>query len=97
MSNRIEDLSIAVETMPHCNARHEASPPIRETFRNQIVWEGVAESFALTGHPKPKRCSIWSYQNNGKTQYAVTMEIPPVESPQAAVKVAIAAEVRGKK
>jgi len=89
MSQRIDNLRLAVETMPHCNARHEASTPIRETFRNQIVCEGVVESFALTGHPKAKRCYGWSYQDNGETQYVLTLEIPPVESHITAVRVAI--------
>ena len=97
MSSRIGDLRITVETMHHCSTRHEATPPIRETFQNEIVWERVAESFAQTGHPKPKRCYVWSYQNNGETQNAFTMQIPPVESPITAVWVAIAAEARGKK
>ena len=96
MSKRIEDLRLAVETMNHCKARHEASTPIRETFRKETVWEGVVESFALTGHPKAKRCYAWSFQDKGETQYAITLEIPPVESPITAVRVAIVAAARRK-
>jgi hypothetical protein len=94
MSERIEQLRLAVETMHHCKARHEASTPILETFRNQKVWEGVVESFALTGHPKAKRCYAWSFQDNGESQYVTALEIPPVESPITAVRAAIAAEVK---
>jgi hypothetical protein len=98
MSKRVEDLRLAVETMEHCKARHEASTPIRETFRNQTVWgEGVVESFALTGHPKAKRCYAWGFQDKGETQYSITLEILPVESPITAVRIAIVAEARGKK
>ena len=35
MSKRIEDLRRSVETKHRSKARHEASTPIRETFRNQ--------------------------------------------------------------
>lgn len=73
-----------------------ASTPIRETFRGQTVWEGVVESFELTGHAKAKRCYAWSYQDKGETQYVITLEIPPVESPITAVRVAIVADVRNK-
>jgi len=58
---------------------------------------GVVESFALTGHPKAKRCYAWSYQDKGETQYVTALEIPPVESPITAVRAAIAAEVKGNK
>jgi hypothetical protein len=97
VSERIERLRLAVETMERCKARHESSTPIRETFRGQIVWEGVVESFALAGHTKAKRCYAWSYQDKGETQYVITLEIPPVESPITAVRVAIMAEIGGKK
>jgi len=53
------------------------------------VWEGVVESFALTGHPKAKRCYAWSYQDNGETQYVNVLEIPPVVSAKTAVQAAI--------
>jgi hypothetical protein len=94
MSERIEDLRLAVETMHRCKAAHEASTPIVETFRKQTVWEGVVESFALTGHPKAKRCYAWSFQDKGETRYVTALEIPPVESPITAVRASIAAEVK---
>ena len=94
MSERIEQLRLAVETMEHCKSSHESSTPIRENFRGQTVWEGVVESFALTGLPKAKRCYAWSFKDKGETQYAITLEIPPVESPITAVRVAIAAEAK---
>lgn len=97
MSERIEQLRLAVETMHRCKASHEASTPIRETFREQVVWEGVVESFAISGHPKAKRCYAWSYQDKGETQYVTALEIPPVESPITAVRAAIVAEAKGKK
>jgi hypothetical protein len=42
----------------------------------------------------------WSHldgDNDERTRFVALLEIPPVESPETAVKVAIAAEVRGKK
>jgi hypothetical protein len=60
-----------------------------ERFKKQTVWEGDVGSFALTGHPKAKRCYAWSCQDRGKTQYVNVLEIPPVVSPQTAVQAAI--------
>jgi hypothetical protein len=44
--------------------------------------------------------SAWSHldgDNDERTRFVAVLEIPPVESPETAVKVAIAAEVKGKK
>jgi hypothetical protein len=90
MSKRIENLRTAIEAMHGCKATHERSALIVEKFNKQTVWEGIVESFALTGHPKAKRCYAWSYQDNGETQYVNVLEIPPVVSPQTAVQAAIA-------
>jgi hypothetical protein len=63
-------------------------------FDGKTVWEGVVESFALTSHPKAKRCYAWSYQDKGETQYVNVLEIPPVVSPQTAVQAAIIKDVK---
>jgi hypothetical protein len=48
----------------------------------------------IEGHPKAKRCYAWSFLENGQPQYTTVLEIPPVDSPESAVKVAIAAKGR---
>jgi hypothetical protein len=95
MSERIETLRNAVETLHHSKASHKMSSPILETFRGQRVWEGVVESFALSGHPKTKRCYAWSFMEKGEPQYVTALEIPPVELPITAVRAAIAAQQKG--
>ena len=91
MSERIENLRTAIETLHKFNAAHERFVPVVEMFGDKTVWEGVVESFALSGHPKAKRCHAWSYQDKGRTKYVNVLEIPPVISPQTAVRVAILA------
>jgi hypothetical protein len=47
------------------------------------------------GHPKAQICYAWSYYDDkGETQYTTVLELPPVDSPESAVKVAIAASAR---
>jgi len=92
VSERIERLRDAVETMHHCKAQHIASNPVRESFQGQVAWEGVVETFDLNGHPKAKRCYAWSFRENGEPKYTTVLEIPPVNSPESAVKVAIASK-----
>ena len=94
MSERIDKLKTAIEAMHRCAARHVASEPVIELFRGEVAWDGVVETFALTGHPKAQRCHAWSYEDNGETQYVTVLELPPVDSAETAVKVAIAAKAR---
>jgi hypothetical protein len=96
MSARIENLRAAIETMHSCKAAHERSVPVVEMFGTKTVWEGVVESYALTGHAKAEHCYAWSYQDKGETQYVTVLEIPPVVSPQTAVRASIIAETKEK-
>ncbi len=73
------------------------SVPVREVFQGRLIWEGPVEVFTLTGHPKAKRAYAWSHKSgkdDSGERFVAVLEIPPVESAQDAVKVAIAHEVR---
>ena len=67
----------------------------REVFQGQTAWVGIVEEFALTGHPKATTCYAWSYRDGGTTHTTTVLALPPVDSPEIAVKVAIAAEAKG--
>src|SRR5688572_13936971 len=94
MSDRLEKLRDAVQVMHRCSAVHVESVPVVEMFRSQKVWEGVVEVFDLTGHPKAKRCYAWSYPDGKETRFVAVLEVPPVESPQTAVRAAIVAQTK---
>ena len=91
MSDRIAKLQDAIEAMHRCKAVHVSSEVVIELFRGEVAWDGVVETFDLTGHPWAKRCYAWSYEDKGETQYVTVLELPPVDSPETAVKVAIGA------
>lgn len=90
VSERIENIRQAVEAMHHCTATHERSVLVKKMFGTQTAWEGVVESFAPAGHPKAKRCYAWGFEDAGETRDIGVLELPPVESPQTAVRIAIA-------
>jgi len=95
VSPRISKIKDAIEVMHHCTARHVASEPVIELFNGEVAWDGVVETFRLVNHPKAQRCYAWSYEDEkGETQYTTVLELPPVDSPESAVKVAIAAQAR---
>jgi len=95
--NYIARLQSTVEHLHKCGAIHCASVPVHEVFRGQTVWEGEVEVFDLIGHPQAMRAYGWSHAD-GKDdldeKFVTVLEIPPIESAQTAVKVAIAADIQ---
>ena len=94
MSERIENIKKAVERHAGCRATHVESNPVMEGYLNQIIWEGVVEIFDLDGHPKAKRAYGWQFWKGRNAQYTAVLGIPPVDSPNAAVRASIAAEAK---
>lgn len=82
------------------DSKHVESVQVEEVFGGRTIWKGIVEVFTLTGHPKAKRAFAWSHRsgkNDADERFVAVLEIPPVVSPETAVKVAIAAEVKTKK
>lgn len=92
---KIKSLQDAIKAMHGCDSRYVESVPVVERFENKIAWHGTVEVFDLIAHPKAKRAYAWSYRDGDENKTIAVLEIPPVDSPQSAVKVAIAS--RGKR
>ena len=68
---------------------------VHEFFQGRTAWQGTVEIFDLIGHEKAKRAYAWQYQDGPEEIKTVAvLEIASVDSPQTAVKVAIAAKAR---
>jgi hypothetical protein len=88
------ELKTAIETQHDGIATFAQSVPVRETFKGQLVWEGIVHVFDLAGNPKATRAYAWSSPIEGSTKrrFFAVLGIPPIKSPVDAVKVAIIAE-----
>jgi hypothetical protein len=87
----LETLTRAVSAMEGCPCSHLGTSKVHEQMDGQTVWKGEVETFALQGHPSAKRAFAWSYvDDQGETQFVSLLEQPPVNSPRAAVQIAIA-------
>ena len=94
MANKeyIERLRQVIFHLHKADARHVATFPIEEMFRNETIWKGDVEMFALTGHPKAKYCYGWTY---GEPEEFITiLELPPVTDAQSAVKVGVSYQIK---
>ena len=91
----LQSIQSAIKAQHGCDSRHVESVPVHEVFQGQTAWQGTVEVFDLTGHNKAKRVYAWQYQDDdNRTKTVTVLEIPPVDSAQTAVKVAIAAKGR---
>lgn len=91
----IEELKAAILNVHHAQATHVETVPVVEEFQGETVWQGEVEVFDIRGHPKAKRCYGWGYStDDDQRRYVAVLELPPVTSPQTAVKAAIVAEIK---
>ncbi|MGH9617051.1 MAG: hypothetical protein ACRD28_09950 [Acidobacteriaceae bacterium] len=97
MTAYIEELEGVIHKLHGATATHIRSVPVKETIQGQTVWDGVVEVFDLTGHPKANRIYAWSHDTDDPAnpkRYVTVLHIPPVVSPETAVRAAIAQEFR---
>jgi hypothetical protein len=86
-----KDLKKAIEKLHNCHASHIEDTLVIEKFNSEIVWEGTVSIFELKGHLKATRCYAWSSPIEGSTKrrYYTVLHIPPVDSPEKAVRASI--------
>jgi hypothetical protein len=91
------ELKKAVESQHGGRASLVQTVPVSDSFEGQPAWHGTIAVFELAGHPKATRPYAWTRKlPDGKTRTYAVLNIPPVDSPVAAVRAAIVAEQRAK-
>ena len=64
-------------------------------FRGEVVWDGVVEVFALSGHPNATQAYAWSHETaDVGRRYVAVLQVPPVDSAGDTARAAIVAEHR---
>jgi len=96
MSDYIGELQAVFAKLHNCNAEYVETVPVVEEFQGETIWQGDVEVFDIRGHPKASRGYGWGYiaSEGGGRRYFTVLELPPVDSPQAAVKAAIMSEIK---
>ena len=93
----INELQDVIHRLHGAKAMHVKSVPVKETFKGQIIWLGTVEVFKLKGHPKTDKAYAWAHDTDDplhpKRQVTV-LHVPPITSPELAVRAAIAKEYR---
>lgn len=97
MSDYIEEIQAVFLSLHGCSATYVETVPVLEEFQGQTVWQGEVEVFELSGHPKAKIGYGWGYsvgENDQGRRYITVLQLPPVDSPQTAVKAGIMQEIK---
>lgn len=90
----ITALQDAIRAMHGCESKYERTEHVHEVFDGKTAWDGIVRVFTLIKHPKADCCYAWSYREGNEIKSVAVLKIPPVDSPQSAVKVAIASKAR---
>jgi hypothetical protein len=93
---KITELKNAIRATHGCESLHVKSVPVKEVFKGETAWKGTVEVFDLVGHPKAKRAYAWTYRDGDQNKTITVLGVPPVDSPESAVKVAIASKAQRK-
>ena len=96
MTDYIGELKEAIRLLHSCEAEHVETVSVNETFQGQPVWQGEVEVFNLRGHPTARRAYAWSHETDKGKRYVAVLELPPIDSPRAAVRAAIVEEAKRK-
>lgn len=69
---------------------------VNEQFGEQTAWEGTVSVFSID-HPEADTCYAWSSPIEGseRRKFYAVLKVPPVDSPEAAVRAAIVSDYRG--
>ena len=93
--NYIKALQEAIRKTHGCESKHTGSVPVEEEFKGQTIWSGVVEVFEIINHPMTSVCYAWAHhleKGKAKSRYVTVLKIPPVISPETAVKASIIAD-----
>ena len=91
MSALMDKLKTAAEQAKGCKMRHVESVPVVETFRGQVIWEGVVEVFEVPANPVEK-IYAWAVEGEKEPQYVTVKYGPPVMNALTAVRVWLVAQ-----
>jgi hypothetical protein len=96
MSDYIAEIQSVFLKLHGCDATYIETVPVVEEFQGKTIFQGDVEVFDLVGHPKATRGYGWGYTTteSGGRRYFTVLELPPVDSPQTAVKAAIMSEIK---
>lgn len=93
------DLKTAVEGLLNCRATFDLEEAVESYNGTELAWKGRVSVFQIEGNPNASICYAWSESIKGsdKRRFFTVLKIPPVDSPEAAVRASIMADYNASK
>ena len=91
-----DELLKAIERLHDCQAKYLHTVAVKEIFQDQTAWEGDVHIYKLEGHEDTDTCYAWvsPIEGSEKQKIYAILHIPPVDSPEKAVKASIVSDYR---
>jgi hypothetical protein len=93
----IEELKDAIRHLYNTEPVYVETVPVKEVFQDQVVWEGEVEVFDLPESSEADRVYAWAHdtdRDDEPRRTVTVLHIPPVTSPEKAVKASIVRDYR---
>ena len=92
----VEGLRKAIRNLHGCDSTWIQAVRVKETFKDETVWDGLVQIFNLIDHPKAMRCYAWSHaiDESTKRRFVAVLHQEQVTSPGAAVRASIVPQAR---
>ncbi len=94
MEDYLEELRDAIRRLHGLESEYVESVPVVEEFEGRTMWEGDVSVFKVSGHPQTDTAYAWKDQQGDKKRFVAVLKLPPVDSPQLAVRAAVVASIR---
>lgn len=92
----LEEPESAIAKLHRCGVEPVETAPVEVFLGEKPAWTGNVTVVEATGEPKAKRRNAWGFPSEvGALEAIANLGIPPVDSPEMAVRFAIASQPRG--
>ena len=73
--------------------------PVKDEVDGRTTWEDIVHVFDLIDRPESNKCYAWSSPIEGseKRKFYAVLHIPPVHSPERAIRASIIKDFRKEK
>jgi hypothetical protein len=81
----------ALQDFHKCTPTFIESVPVKETLKNNTLWQGVVHVFKIRGRPKAEKAYAWTslVEGSDELQYFTVLHEGRITSPQVAVRAVI--------
>lgn len=92
-------LQDAIRKLLGAESEYIGAVPIIEKYGDMTAWQGIVYVFHLSNHLQSDKCYAWYSDNphTGKRKYYAVLHIPPIDSPEKAVRASIVHDYKASK